>query len=548
MEKTSAVARGAVEAVRAVGLPALAPSAPRCRRASACRGSRPIGRQDTGARGMHPRGTAVVRPSRWPTCCACTTPRPGGPRAALREPGQGVDLPVRPDRLRPAAPRPRAGDARVRRARRYLEWTRARGAARLQHHRHRRQDHRPGQRARAGRGRTSPTKCEAVWFDGDGRHRRRPPDDIPHATEYVDEMVAMIGELVDDRTRPTSPTTACTSSVETVAGLRAARPPVARRHARRRRRPRGVRRRAQAPPGRLRAVEAGQAGRAVVAVAVGRRPARLAQRVRRDEPRPARRGLRPPLRRAWTCASRTTRTSGPRPSRSGKRFANHWMHHGFVVDAEGEKMSKSLGNFDNLLDLLEQYDAAGLPDAAAAEPLPQPGHASAPTACEAAEQAARRPRRVRRRATSPASSGRRRIAAVLDAFRARDGRRPRHAGGDGRCCSTRCGGPTPRSTPATRRRGAARRPRSARSPAPSGSSSARPAEVPADVRRRPPRSTPRAPRRTSPGPTPSAPSCRPTAGSSRPTGTGRGYAADSVAWNRGKLRVGRHSRFDRLVT
>ncbi|MDO9173542.1 MAG: class I tRNA ligase family protein, partial [Actinomycetota bacterium] len=40
----------------------------------------------------------------------------------------------------------------------------------------------------------------------------------------------------------------------------------------------------------------------------------------------------------------------------GKRFANHWMHNGFVVDAEGEKMSKSLGNVHNLLDLLEQYD------------------------------------------------------------------------------------------------------------------------------------------------------------------------------------------------
>ena len=40
----------------------------------------------------------------------------------------------------------------------------------------------------------------------------------------------------------------------------------------------------------------------------------------------------------------------------GKRFANHWMHHAFVVDAEGEKMSKSLGNVDNLLDLLDQYD------------------------------------------------------------------------------------------------------------------------------------------------------------------------------------------------
>ena len=41
----------------------------------------------------------------------------------------------------------------------------------------------------------------------------------------------------------------------------------------------------------------------------------------------------------------------------GKEFANHWMHNGFVVDAEGEKMSKSLGNVANLLDLLEHYDA-----------------------------------------------------------------------------------------------------------------------------------------------------------------------------------------------
>jgi len=32
------------------------------------------------------------------------------------------------------------------------------------------------------------------------------------------------------------------------------------------------------------------------------------------------------------------------------------MHNGFVVDAEGEKMSKSLGNVANLIDLLDQYD------------------------------------------------------------------------------------------------------------------------------------------------------------------------------------------------
>jgi cysteinyl-tRNA synthetase len=40
----------------------------------------------------------------------------------------------------------------------------------------------------------------------------------------------------------------------------------------------------------------------------------------------------------------------------GKQFANHWMHNGFVVDPEGEKMSKSIGNVANLLDLLDNYD------------------------------------------------------------------------------------------------------------------------------------------------------------------------------------------------
>ncbi len=40
----------------------------------------------------------------------------------------------------------------------------------------------------------------------------------------------------------------------------------------------------------------------------------------------------------------------------GKGFANHWMHHAFVVDADGEKMSKSLGNFTTLLDLVDTMD------------------------------------------------------------------------------------------------------------------------------------------------------------------------------------------------
>ncbi len=40
---------------------------------------------------------------------------------------------------------------------------------------------------------------------------------------------------------------------------------------------------------------------------------------------------------------------------NGQQFARHWMHHGFV-ELEGEKMSKSLGNVKNLLDLAQLYD------------------------------------------------------------------------------------------------------------------------------------------------------------------------------------------------
>ncbi len=39
----------------------------------------------------------------------------------------------------------------------------------------------------------------------------------------------------------------------------------------------------------------------------------------------------------------------------GRRFAGHWAHNGWVV-VEGEKMSKSLGNFTSLTDLLQRSD------------------------------------------------------------------------------------------------------------------------------------------------------------------------------------------------
>jgi cysteinyl-tRNA synthetase len=41
---------------------------------------------------------------------------------------------------------------------------------------------------------------------------------------------------------------------------------------------------------------------------------------------------------------------------SGKRFVNYWLHNGFV-NINQEKMSKSLGNFFTIREILDQYDA-----------------------------------------------------------------------------------------------------------------------------------------------------------------------------------------------
>jgi cysteinyl-tRNA synthetase len=41
---------------------------------------------------------------------------------------------------------------------------------------------------------------------------------------------------------------------------------------------------------------------------------------------------------------------------SGKKFVNYWLHNGFV-NINQEKMSKSLGNFFTIRDILDQYDA-----------------------------------------------------------------------------------------------------------------------------------------------------------------------------------------------
>jgi cysteinyl-tRNA synthetase len=197
-------------------------------------------------------------------------------------------------------------------------------------------------------------KCERVWFDAQSRMGVARPDDTPHATEYVDEMVAMIGQLVEIG-RGYLTDDGVYLSVESVEdyGLLAHQS--------------------------LSDMLVGGGEREVYGAAQKRHPAdfvlwKLAKPGEPSWPSPWGKG-----RPGWHsecvvmslgllgegfdlhCGGMDLRFPHHENERAqavalGKRFANHWMHHAFVVDAEGEKMSKSLGNVDNLLDLLDHYD------------------------------------------------------------------------------------------------------------------------------------------------------------------------------------------------
>ena len=111
---------------------------------------------------------------------------------------------------------------------------------------------------------------EAVWWEAMDALGVLRPDETPHATAYVDRMVELIGELVDQRRRlrdrrrrlPLGPGR---------ARLRPARPPAPRVAA-----GRGPGRggRGEALAARLRALEEGQARRADLGLALGAGPAR----------------------------------------------------------------------------------------------------------------------------------------------------------------------------------------------------------------------------------------------------------------------------------
>jgi cysteinyl-tRNA synthetase len=197
-------------------------------------------------------------------------------------------------------------------------------------------------------------KCESVWWkamDSIGVER---PTDIPHATEWVDEMVTMIGQLVEIG-RGYVTDDGVYLAIETVEdyGLLAQQD--------------------------LEDLLAGGGEREVYGAGSKRHPGDFAMWKLAKPGEPAWPSPWGDGRPGWhsECVAMSLALLGegfdlhcggldlkfPHHENEraqavalGKHFANHWMHHAFVVDRSGEKMSKSLGNFENLLDYVARHD------------------------------------------------------------------------------------------------------------------------------------------------------------------------------------------------
>jgi cysteinyl-tRNA synthetase len=197
-------------------------------------------------------------------------------------------------------------------------------------------------------------KCESVWFEAMGRLGVQRPTDVPHATEYVDSMVNMIGTLISlDRAYVTSDGVYLNVPSVPDYGLLAHQS--------------------------LDDMLAGGGDREVLGAGEKKHPSDFALWKFSKPGEPSWPSPWGDGRPGWHsecvvmsldllgegfdlhCGGADLRFPHHENERAqavalGKTFANHWMHNGFVVDAEGEKMSKSLGNVANLLDLLEHYD------------------------------------------------------------------------------------------------------------------------------------------------------------------------------------------------
>ena len=100
---------------------------------------------------------------------------------------------------------------------------------------------------------------------------------------------------------------------------------------------------------------------------------------------------------------------------SGQDFAHHWMHNGFV-EVAGEKMSKSLGNFTTLTELLAEHDARAYRLLVLRAHYRRPLEVTADTIAQAEATLERLDAFARRTAELDEAEP---DAAVLDAFRTR---------------------------------------------------------------------------------------------------------------------------------
>ncbi len=197
-------------------------------------------------------------------------------------------------------------------------------------------------------------KCEDVWFTAMRKINVLRPTDVPHATEYVDQMVAMIADLMaKNAAYATSDGVYLDVNAVPDYGLLAHQS--------------------------LDEMLSGGGDREVLGAAEKRTPADFALWKFSKPGEPSWPSPWGDGRPGWHsecvvmslellgesfdlhCGGADLRFPHHENERAqavalGKTFAQHWMHNGFVVDAEGEKMSKSLGNVTNLLDLIEHYD------------------------------------------------------------------------------------------------------------------------------------------------------------------------------------------------
>jgi cysteinyl-tRNA synthetase len=197
-------------------------------------------------------------------------------------------------------------------------------------------------------------KCEDVWFKAMGKLNVQRPTDVPHATDYVESMVEMIGELINrDNAYVTEDGVYLNVLNVPDYGLLAHQS--------------------------LDDMLSGGGDREVFGAGNKKNPADFALWKFSKPGEPAWSSPWGDGRPGWHsecvvmsldilgegfdlhCGGMDLKFPHHENERAqavalGKTFANHWMHNGFVVDTEGEKMSKSLGNVANLLDLLEHYD------------------------------------------------------------------------------------------------------------------------------------------------------------------------------------------------